>query len=376
MVVILANVLIFNRKEINWSQPRVIVFGLAALFPLLFFMAMNPMLSPVRDWDVYTLFFPPLLFFASMLLIQPEVRSYLPALLSQTLVFGVLLTTVLVAVNASPNELQTCLLDAGAYTYRSYYGNSDYIEARALSLNDSSKTTIEKFSNILEKLSESSTSGTDGELAGMMARLASLYTRAGDDSSAILWAANARRTDTRIHRSIVDLAGYYIQANRLAEGSTILKEFLKLRDERGDTDNSYLEELAAVMAQLGARYSRTGEDSLTIAWAEYARKIEPLTLKYTYDLAAYYLQSDRPWQALDLLHTIPPDSVSVDGLTTTAVAAANAFGPDSGLPYLYKARAMDPYNRSVDSLIIENEKSKTIREPFVLANPFHYYFFI
>ncbi len=156
----------------------------------------------------------------------------------------------------------------------------------------------------------------------------------------------------------MDLAGYYIQANRLAEGSTILKEFLKLRDERGDTDNSYLEELAAVMAQLGARYSRTGEDSLTIAWAEYARKIEPLTLKYTYDLAAYYLQSDRPWQALDLLHTIPPDSVSVDGLTTTAVAAANAFGPDSGLPYLYKARAMDPYNRSVDSLIIEMKKAK------------------
>jgi hypothetical protein len=59
---------------------------------------------------------------------------------------------------------------------------------------------------------------------------------------------------------------------------------------------------------------------------------------------------------LDLLHTIPPDSVSVDGLTTTAIAAANAFGPDSGLLYLYKARAMDPNNRSVDSLIIEMKK--------------------
>ncbi len=128
-----------------------IVFGLATLFPLLFFMSMNPMLSPVRDWDVYTLLLPPLLFFASMLLIQPGVRPYLAAWFGQTLVFGVLLTTVLVAVNASPNELQSCLLDAGAYTYRSYYGNSDYIEARALSLNDSSKATIEKFSNILRK---------------------------------------------------------------------------------------------------------------------------------------------------------------------------------------------------------------------------------
>ncbi len=123
-----------------------------------------------------------------------------------------------------------------------------------------------------------------------------------------------------------------------------------------DTDNSYLDELAAVMAQLGARYSRTGEDDLTIAWAEAARKVEPLVLKYTYDLATYYLQSDRPKQALDLLHSIPPDSVSVDGLTTTAIAAANAFGPDSGLPYLYKAKEMAPNDRSVDSLIIEMKK--------------------
>ena len=357
IVVILANLMIFNRKEMIWSQPRVIIFGLAALFPLLFFMAMNPMLSPVRDWDVYTLFFPPLLFFASMLLIQPGIRAYISTWFAQTFVFGVMLTTVLVAVNASPNELQPCLEDAGAYTYRSYYGGSDYIEARALGLNDSSSaSSLAHFSKTIETLSKGSTSGTDRELAVMMSRLASFYAVIGNRDSAVVWAAAACRTDTRILRHFLDLAGYYVQANRLDEGSKVLNDFLKNRSERNDTDNSYIDQMAATMSRLGARYSHTGNDSLTVFWAEAARKLQPLNLKYTYDIADYFAHTGRSHQALDLLQTIPPDSVSVKGLTTTAIAAAYAFGSDSGLPYLYKAKAMAPNDRSIDSLIMEMKR--------------------
>jgi hypothetical protein len=350
----LANLMVFNRKEIIWSHPRVIIFGLAALFPLMFFMSMNPMLSPVRDWDVYTLFFPPLLFFASMLLIQPGIRTYISTWFAQTLVFGVMLTTVLVAVNASPNELQPCLEDAGAYTYRSYYGGSDYIEARALGLNDSSRASLAHFSNTIEELSKGSISGKDVELANMMSRLASLYRFNGDDSAAITWATAACKTDNRIHRFLIDLAGYYIQVDRLAEGSNILRGYLKNKTNWNDTDHSNDDELAAVMSQLGARYSRTaGNDSVTIFWAEAARKMQPHNLQYIYDLANYYMQTNRPLQALDAFRAIPSDSVSVESLTGMSLAEANAFGPDSGLPYLYKAKAMVPNDRSVDSLIIE-----------------------
>ncbi len=353
IVVLLANLMIFNRKEILWSDPKVIIFGLAALFPLLFFAAMNPLLSPVRDWDVYTLLFPPLLFFASILLNQKAERTYVAAWLAQTFVFGVLFTTAVVAVNSSSYELQTRLQDAGAYTYHSYYAGSDYIEARAISLNDAPMTALSRFSNILLELSAGSNSGTDGELASMMSRVASLDAHFGDDSAAIIWATRACKTDTRIHRYVLDLAGYYVQANRLDEGSRVLKQFLKNRKERNDGDTSYLEQLGKTMAQLAARYSRTANDSLTISWGLAAREIQPFKLKYTYDLADYYMQTNRPREALDLLKTIPPDSVSVEGLTTTAIAEANAFGPDSGLPYLYKAKGMAPNNASVDSMIME-----------------------
>jgi len=353
IVVILVNLMIFNHKEISWSQPRVIVFGLAALFPFLFFMALSPNLTPVRDWDVYTLLFPPLLFFTSMLLVQPGVRAYVTAWLAQTVVFGVIFTSVFVAVDASPNELQPRLLDAGAYIYHSYYATSKFIETRAFAINEDSKPALIHFSNIVHELSLVPTHGTDQELAAMMAFIARFHANAGNDSAALSWELLARKTDTSFQKYFIDLAAYYLQLNRLDDGTRTVEEFLKNKTERKDTDRSYDEELATVMSQLGARYSRTGNDSSTVFWAEAARKLQPLNLKYTYDIADYYTHTGRAHQALDLLQTIPPDSVSVKGLTTTAIVAAYAFGPDSGLPYLYKAKAIAPNDSSVDSLIME-----------------------
>jgi hypothetical protein len=352
IIVVIANVMIFNRKEISWSQPKVIIFGLAALFPFMFFMAMNPTLSPVRDWDVYTLLFPPLLFFASILLIQSGVRPYAPAWLGQSLVFGVIFTTVLIAVNSSTDELVLRLQDAGAYTYRSYYGSSGYIEGRSLALNDTD-FAVKHFSKIVENLAKVSNPGKDEEMADMMSRLASLYNFDQNDSLAIYWASEARKTDTRIHRYVADLAAYYVQANRLAEGSRVLNGLLKNRADRHDTDNSYIDEMAATMAQLAARYSRTADDSSTRYWATMARTTEPNNVKYIYDLADYYMQTEKPLKALEQFRSIPPDSLSVEALTGMSMAEAYAYGPDSGLIYLFKARKMSPNNRSIDSLIFE-----------------------
>jgi hypothetical protein len=319
----------------------------------MFFMAMNPTLSPVRDWDVYTLLFPPLLFFATILLIQSGVRPYAPTSLAQSLVFGVLFTTILVAVNTSPLELESRLQDAGAYTYRSYYSSSSYIEGRSFALDDTMNSSPDHFSHIVEELSKISTPGKDGELADMMLRLASLYSFVGNDSSATRWEEAAQKSDTSNERYAVDLANYDVQAGRLAEGSKILNALLKNRMHR-DSRNDL--ELGDVMAMLAARYSRIGDDSLTIYWAAEARKTEPHNLKYIYDQADYYMQTNRPLQALEAFRSIPPDSLTVESLTGMSMAEAYAFGPDSGLKYLYKAKEMSPKSRSVDSLIAEMKR--------------------
>ena len=360
IVVVLLNVMIFNRRDISWSQPRVMIFALAALFPFMFFMAMNPTLSPVRDWDVYTLLFPPVLFFASVLLTQERVRVYASAWLSQALVFGMMFTIVLISVDATPLELQTRLQDAGAYTYHSYYAGSDYIEARSFALADTSEDAQGHFASIVSTMAQAPTTGKDVELGKMMSRLASFYAFIGNGDSAVIWAAQAYRTDTKTHRYSVDLAAYYVQMNRLEEGAKTVEEILKNKASRNDTDHSDDVELAATMSQLGARYSRTGNDSLTVFWASAARKFDPHNLSYIYDAADYYVQTKRPLQALNVLRTIPPDSVSIQSLTATALAAVEAFGADSGLAYLNKAHAMAPNNRSIDSLI-EEMKARTRR---------------
>ncbi len=357
IILMLVSIMVFNRKELSWSQPNVMIFGLAALFPFLFFLAMNPMLSPMRDWDVYTLLFPPLLFFLFMLLTQSQLRVYGHVWLAHTLVFGVLFTSVLIAVNASPDELQLRLQDAGVYTYHTYYAGSDYIEARSFEIADTSKYAHAHFATLVTGLALEPFAGNNPELAVMMSRLASYYASINDGDSALVWAEAACKTDSRIHRYFLDLAGYYVQMDRLEEGSKVLTQFLKNREERDDTDNSYLDQIAATMAQLGARYSRQGKDSLTIVWAEAARKMEPRTLSYTTDLAAYYIQTERPRQALSLLRTISPDSASIDILSMSGLAAADVLGPDSGLPYLYRAKEMAPHNATIDSMILTLKRS-------------------
>ena len=345
IVVILSATFLFNRKAINWSQPRVIVFGFAALFPFLFFMAMNPTLSPVRDWDVYTLLMPPLLFFAALLMLQPGVRSYASGWLGTSVIFGLLFTSVLVAVNASPLELQRRLEDAGAYTYRSYYAGSAYIEARSFALNESSTEVPVHFAHIVEELSQVSTPGRDEELAKMTSRLASFYGFIGDNSSAIRWAIATKNEDSVNETYASDLARYYVQADRLSDASNYFEGLIK----SGMLGN--VQTLAEIMGQLAARYSRTGDDQATIAWANEASRLDPSNLKYIYDLADYYNQTNRPLQALGELRLIPPDSASVESLTEMALAAEKAYRPDSGLPYLYKAKEMAPGNSTVDSLI-------------------------
>ena len=352
IVITLAGIFLFNRKSIEWNGPRVILFGLGALFPFLFFLAMNPILSPVRDWDVYSLFLPSILFFTAILLVENGIRGYEPSWLAQTLVFGTIFTTVLVAVNVSSDELRIRLQDAGAYVYRSYYAGSDYIEARSLALTDTSQMWYPHFASIVASLAKSSM-GSDEELATMESRLANFYQILQNSDSAILWAAAAYRSDSRVHRYLVDLAAYETQADKLEAATATIDEYLKNRSERSDTEHSNDNELAEIMAQLAARYSRTGNDSLTLFWANSARVIAPQNLKYTYDLATYCMQTNRPNAALDLYHSVPNDSLTVPTLRDMAIAAASAYGPDSAVKYLVRLKALSPNDRSIDSLILE-----------------------
>jgi hypothetical protein len=222
IIAILVSLLLYNRKDLDWNQPRLIVFSIAALFPFLFFFAMNPTLSPVRDWDVFTLLFPPLLFLTTILLLQAEVRPYLSSLFPLAIIFGVILTGVLVAVNTSPAQLQGRLQDAGAYTYASYYANAEYIEARALALNDTSTTAPNHLTRIVEELSKAKLHHNDEELASMMARLALLY-RTNDLESAIKWANEAKRISPNIIQHDFELADYYIMANKPKLALDVLK---------------------------------------------------------------------------------------------------------------------------------------------------------
>ena len=346
IVLILTILLLFYRNAIDWAQPRLMVFAIATLFPFLFFFAMNPLLTPERDWDVYTLFFPPALFFVAMLLREEKVRAYAPAWLGTILVFGTMFTTVQVAVNASPHESELRLQDIGAYAYRSFYAGSAYIEARSFVL-DSSDYSPLHFSSVVSSLAPRQTDGNETQLADMMSRLASLYAFDNQGDSAIAWAERASRTDRRDGKYLMDLAACYTQYDHLDAAAAILSGLSSAPNERTNAN------LADIMSELATGYSRQGNDSAALVWATGAWRRDPLHLQYTFDLANYFMQSNRPRNALETLETVPPDSISTRTLTGTAIAAAATYGPDSAMPYLLRAKALDPRDTRVDSLLME-----------------------
>ncbi len=178
-----------------------------------------------------------------------------------------------------------------------------------------------------------------------MSRLAGYYTFMDQGDSAIAWAERARATDSLDGKYRMDLAAYYVQYDRLDQASAILRSLPKAPKDRTNSD------LAKIMSQLAARYSRVGNDSATVVWATAAWRRNPLHLRYTYDLANFYMQTNRPRKALEMLRTIPPDSVSADALTRVALAEGATFGPDSAMRYLIEAKALAPNSRYVDSLI-------------------------
>lgn len=353
IVLLLVALFIFNRRQVVWSCPIVIVFGNIALFPFLFFLAMNPTLSPVRDWDVYTLLLPPLLFFVASIMTHSTVRDYVPSWLAVPLVFGMLFSVAQMGVEASPTALSHRLRDAGIYTYKSYYAGASFIETRALAARTKSGLP-KKFPEMVNELSKHATPGNDGELANMMARASYFYSLQGDRNAAVEWGEKALHWDTANTRYAYNLAVSYLQVQEVTKAEKIAENLLS-RVGIHDTANLDLPRLANLMAQLSKHYQDIGIDSLAIRWADAAHRMDPSNLQYTYDLVNTYLQTKRVRQALTVLQTIPQDSLSLDMVTDMALAAGQIYGIDSALPYFNKARSMAPSSHAVDTLLLQIE---------------------
>lgn len=149
-VVILCAGLVFFR-QVRWSSPRVVFFGIAAFFFVLFDATVNPLLTPERDWDMLSLAAAPVLFFAFAVSAdwfeRPQAGSF-PRTVAAVSVALAVLSCSIFYVNSQPLRAGERLRALGTWAFNSYYLGSAYL------LNVGAKYTPDRPAEIAERKRE------------------------------------------------------------------------------------------------------------------------------------------------------------------------------------------------------------------------------
>ncbi len=253
----------------------VIFFALGALYLLVFDFSVNPLLSPMRDWDFLSLVSAPVAFLAMALSRDLFTRIASGALGRRVVGFalgGLILPVSFIGVNARAESGAARLRGIGEWAFRSYYIGSAYIiNAGCLMIPDMRAQAAER-REIIHRL-ESYASTPDLELGILNYKCAvSLFTEQEYDS-AIVYFERALAQDSLNASALQGLAlGLLLQGNVAAADSAIAP----IRDAvvSGELGDPLSARIAADITRC-ARIGAHPEDSLAVSEAlQDARQIQ------------------------------------------------------------------------------------------------------
>ena len=167
--------LLFYRKRIRWNAPEVIISGISTILMLILFFAINPLLSMQRDWNLFLIPAPAILFFAFALTKHTEKESLFPDKSAGPLSGLALLTIPFFVVNLNSDLIPERLESTGVSIYNSYYLNSSYVINIAMQYYaDDKDKYIEHYENIFSKLVPKY-KGKNYDYALVASRIANFY---------------------------------------------------------------------------------------------------------------------------------------------------------------------------------------------------------
>jgi hypothetical protein len=122
-LIICCSAAIFHKK-INWREPKKIFFLLSSLFFLLFNFTVNPLLSMVRDWDLFSLASAPIIFFALSFLV--EVFSLIKDARRENMFISIILVPAILSstifyINSDGQKVSDRLQTSGIWAYKTCY---------------------------------------------------------------------------------------------------------------------------------------------------------------------------------------------------------------------------------------------------------------
>ncbi|HEY6192821.1 MAG TPA: tetratricopeptide repeat protein [Bacteroidota bacterium] len=215
VVVLLLGIVFF--RQIKWNTPRMIFFGLAAFYFMLFNSTVNPLLTPERDWDLLSLAAAPVCFFAIALTKDLFDRlkdsSFSRSVVGISLALG-LLSCSMFYVNSDPMKAGERLRSLGVWAFGSYYLGSAYLLNVGAKYEPDRASEIRDRMDVLKKL-EPLKSTPDMELGFLSHKLADVLYLDGRFTEAAEYYTKSLGEDPYNASAIKALAGVSLHTGNL-----------------------------------------------------------------------------------------------------------------------------------------------------------------
>jgi tetratricopeptide (TPR) repeat protein len=230
VIVLLIGLLFLARRSVDWNSSLVKYCSLAVLFPLIFFCAMNPTLSIGRDWDIYSLIYPPLLLSLFVVALAISKSADWSTAVSQyasrsALAFGLLALPAII-VNVSPSLIASKLFDLSDHVYRTYYAGSHYLMSAGLETAGNNDRAT-KLAKLVQSIRTVHQGVADEDGAGMLMWRAKLYLEEQQLDSAYLLLKEAHAWDPRQLAVLVSLETVSKALGDTAATYSYLQELVK-----------------------------------------------------------------------------------------------------------------------------------------------------
>ena len=238
-IVFLPGLLLWRR--IRWDDPRVLFYGIGSVTFTAFTFTVNPMLTMMRDWDLFSLAAAPLTFLVIAIAFQlfagTEQIRHQRLMLGATISMGIL-SMAIILVNADTDRVSRRLEGIGTWAFHSYYAGSSYILNVAAKMTTSIDHQIERRGRKIREL-EPYGSNRDLELGILYQKLGDAalsdkrFALAADNYSRAYANDSLNASALRSLGLIFLLTRQYDKANQLLEYYNANVNTPLVMDERG-----------------------------------------------------------------------------------------------------------------------------------------------
>jgi len=271
-LLVILGLLVFHRRAIDWGRPQVIFASLALIFPLLFLLAVNPLLSMPRDWDLYALLGAPLLIFLAAIVgtLDERMEADPRTLAGSALAFSVF-SVAFFALNATPSMLRPRLEQVGEHIFMTYHTNASYLILTAHGMDPDTTASLARREETIRRL-EPKILGEDAEYTHLVATLASLYRERGQRKEAVYWSERAAALAPSDSNLALTSADYLLWANDIDRASRRIADILERHPNNFDAlvlaaiAGARREDYAAALGYLERAHAITPSDPDVPIW--------------------------------------------------------------------------------------------------------------